>query len=323
MLQLFPENTSEKLEFNQIISLLAENCVSELGVEHFSNNEFYTNAETIRFKFKQISEFNDIRLNNFNFPLDNYLDGRDILKRLEIEGTVLTPEDLFVLKKILNTTVRIFDFFKKYPEKYTYLKTLINELYNPDNEFYILDKVFDDEGFVYDNASPKLKEIRNKIRVTENQAERVFGKLLEKYKKQGWISDEEQSVRQGERVLSIQSKFKRNIDGIIVDLSSTGRSTYIQPSEIMQLKNKVFELKQEEKQEVFRICRELTEQLRNIKEELKTYFYLFEELDVIQAKERLLRNYNGSCPKVTDGASMLLNNGFHPLLFLKKQSKKN
>ena len=182
---------------------------------------------------------------------------------------------MFVLKKILNTTVGIFEFFKKHQEKYTYLKTLINELYNPDNEFKILDRIFDDEGFIYDNASPKLKEIRNKIRVTENQAERLFGKLLEKYRKQGWISDEEQSVRQGERVLSIQSKFKRNIDGIIVDLSSTGKSTYIQPSEIMQLKNKVFELKQEENQEVLRICRELTEQLRTIKDELQRYFYPF------------------------------------------------
>jgi DNA mismatch repair protein MutS2 len=256
MIQLFPENTLEKLEYDQITNILIEYCISAFGVEHFSKNSFLTNADIIRFKFKQISEFNNIRLNNYNFPLENFLDGREILKRLEIEGTVLAPEDLFLLKNIFQTVVRIFDFFKKYSEKYYSLKTLINDLYNPVNELNELSRIIDDEGFVLDGASPKLKETRSKIRVTENQAEKIFGKLLDKYRKQGWISEEEQSVRQGERVLSIQSKFKRNIDGIIVDLSSTGKSTYIQPSEIIQLKNKVFELRQEEKQEVFRICRE-------------------------------------------------------------------
>ena len=313
---LCPAGPDLVLDIRTIKNLLHSRTNSELSYDHIENLKYYSDRQTIEEKLNQTHEFLELIRSSDNFPIDNYLNIRDKIKVLEIENSTLTPEDFQNIKLVLGTINRIFTFFKNSKKVYPGLLKLLNQVTYEDKLYSKINQVIDDHGHVKSNASVILSGLRSDISRKEKEIERSFNSELQKARKNGWLSDESETIRHGERVLAFQANHKRKIKGVIIDQSSTGQTYFIQPESILELINEAYELEIAEKKEIFAILNKLTFQIREYRFLLSEYQDLLGELDFAHARALLAAEMNAIMPEIKDEPVIYLNEAFHPLLYL-------
>lgn len=319
-MQLEPKNLFEKLEFDKIIKLLENDCYGELGKAAIQRLKPDTDKVKIVRRLNEVREFKLSLTENDRFPVGNYLDISEDLRLLEIEGFVLPEEGLQRLNVILRLVNDMFTFFK--PERQEMYPNLYNIIRNTTFDKSLMaaiEKVIDEEGTIRPDASPQLSRIRRSIGAKQKEMERVFSRMINDYRSRGWLTDNVESFRNGRRVLSVPAEHKRKIRGIIHDESTTGKTAFIEPEEVIEINNDIFDLLTEEKREIYRILKELSATLRPYVPQLRHYLELVARFDFIQAKARLAVQLNAQMPKVINKPRLGIEMGYHPLLLLKNK----
>ena len=69
-------------------------------------------------------------------------------------------------------------------------------------------------------------------------------------------------MRDGHAVIPVNASNKRKISGVIIDESATGQTSYIEPTEVFELRNSIRELELAERREIVKILIELADDLR-------------------------------------------------------------
>lgn len=318
-MKLEPKDLYEKLEFDKILELVEAECYGELGRIAVKKIQPDTNKVIITKKLEEVKEYQKT-LGNDPFPMQAYFDIAQDLRMLEIEDYVLPIEGLQRIHIVLQSINAILKFFSEgrqpaYPNLYALIQPIPFEA----DLIKEINRVVDEEGQIKPDASPKLMKIRRTMGSKAKELDKQFRSVITKYRSNGWLSDNVESFRNGRRVLSAPAEHKRKIRGIIHDESTTGRTAFIEPEEIININNDIFELQVEEKREIYRILKELSATLRPYVPSLRTYQKLLVRLDVIQAKARLSYKMNGDMPKVMGKPHLGIKTGYHPLLFLKNK----
>jgi len=183
----------------------------------------------------------------------------------------------------------------------------------------LIDFVLDENGQVKDNASDELKNIRMNLYRKRNELRRVFDKIVTRLNKQGHLADIEESFMNGRRVLAVFAEQKRTVKGILHSESDSRKTAFVEPEETIELNNLVYELEGDEKKEVYRILKELTEKLSVYASLLSGWHTVVGEFDFIRAKAKLAVDIKGEYPLLTDKAHIHLVQAYHPLLYLYNQ----
>lgn len=318
-MQLEPKDLYQKLEFDKILELVERECYGEMGRAAVRKIKPETVKVLIERKLREVDEYQRT-IGNDPFPMTAYQDISEDLKMLDIEGYVLPIEGLQKINTILRATNAIFKFFAAdRQEVYPYLYDLIRELTFDATLISEIDKVIDEDGKIKPDASSRLLKIRRSMGGKVKELERQFRVVISKYRTLGWLTDNVESFRNGRRVLSVPAEHKRSIRGIIHDESTTGRTAFIEPEEIISINNDIFELEIEERKEIYRILKELSAKLRPYVGFLRKYQGLLVQLDVIQAKASLSFKMKGCLPRLKNKPFLGIKTGYHPLLFLKNQ----
>lgn len=264
----------------------------------------------------QTEEFRKIISNAEPLHLEGYPDVSQELKLLGIRNSVLNAPQFMQLHKITAIMKGVFDFFKAREAKYLLLqKIIIDTIFEP-NIIKEIERVLDDTGTVRSNASPELAAIRKTLSRKRAETDQVYNSVMNKYRKNGWLTDSEESWRNGRRVISIVAEHKRSAKGIIHDLSATGKTCFIEPEETIAINNHLFELIAEEQQEIFRVLKELTEIIRKYHAQLFRYTEHIAYFDFTSAKARLAIKLNASLPFVDVKPHVDVREARHPLLYL-------
>lgn len=315
-----PKDLKIKLEFNKVLELLSRECVGELGMEAVMEIEPQLELEKIYGLLREVDEFKATFKEKIYIPVSAYFDLDEDLKMLAIEGYVLGEDSLQRIAKNLWSFKKINNFFKgERCERYPFLYELVKEVPFDDTLIQDIEKVIDEEGKIKPDASPNLIVIRRAIGNKIKELEKVFRVVINKYKTKGWLADNVESFRNGRRVLSVPSENKRKIRGIIHDESTTGKTAYIEPEEVIEINNDIFDLETEERKEIYRILKSLSETLRPYTNLFKVYQHLLTRFDVIQAKAKLARTMEANLPIVLPSPSFKIINGRHPLLYVKNK----
>ncbi|MCB0593496.1 MAG: endonuclease MutS2 [Lewinellaceae bacterium] len=325
-MQLLPRDLYEKLEFDKVLELLEKECLGQLGSETVRSLKPADDIELIERSLDETREFKLSLDENDRFPLSGYSVISEELRMLEVEGYVLAEEGLRSIRGVLAFTRDIFRFFKGASRRETYpsLFANIREISFDEALIEAIEKVVDEEGNIRPDASPELLKIRRQIQARQKELERQFRIIINEYRSKGWLSDNIESFRNGRRVLSVPSEHKRKIRGIIHDESTTGKTAFIEPEAIIDINNDIFDLETEERREIYRILRDLSAELRPYVPQMRLYQDILGHFDFIQAKARLARQMGALKPKVFDKPHFGIQQGRHPLLYLKnkKQGKK-
>ncbi len=350
---LYPQNIEIKLGFDKIRERLNELCVSTLGRNFVEKVRFSDNYDLIQKMIRQVDEMKNIlQFEPTAFPSQNYLDVNYQLSKAAIEGAFLTEEEFFNVKLSLRTIQECLRFFdKKEPEEFPQLRELIKQAIAPQppmgelkmdskappsgagatdasgaiaSFLLSLDKIIDDRGKLKDNASSELQAIRKRMQNQENDLRKTLDRILKNARANGWISDDfSLTLRGGRMVIPIAAEHKRKIKGFVHDESDTGKTVFLEPTEVLEANNEIRELESAEKREIVRILMELTNQMRPHVPVLRKAYTFLGIIDFIRAKARLAIEVNGIAPLSLNSQVVDWKNAVHPLLYLsfKKQGK--
>ena len=329
---IYPKNFEQKIGFTEVRSLLRARCLSPLGKERVDAMSFSTDAAQVNTWMEEIREFRRIQEGQDDFPLDNFFDVRESVARIRLEGTHMEVEELFDLKRSLETIIAIVNFLSRGEEtEQGEIRHYYPALYNLADgvaTFPLLvqriSQIIDKFGKMRDNASPELLKIRRELARIEGSISRTLYGILRAAQGEGLVEkDVTPTLRDGRLVIPVAPGLKRKISGIVHDESATGRTVYIEPTEVVEANNKVRELENEERREMIRILTDFTKKVRpNVREILDSY-NLMAAVDFIRAKAELARLFKSFEPQVAEEPHIDWIRAIHPLLQLSLERKHN
>lgn len=327
---IYPKNFEQKIGFTEIRTLLRERCLSPLGKERVDEMSFSTDAGQINTWMEEIREFRRIQEGQDDFPLDNFFDVRESVSRIRLEGTHMEVEELFDLKRSLETIIAIVSFLSRGEEteqgEIRHYTPALYALADGIATFPILvqriSQIIDKFGKMRDNASPDLLQIRRELSRMEGSISRTLYSILHSAQAEGLVEkDVTPTLRDGRLVIPVAPGLKRRISGIVHDESATGRTVYIEPSEVVEANNRIRELENEERREIIRILTEFAKKMRpNVPEILDSYS-LMAAVDFIRAKAELARLFRSFEPEVSDKPHIDWIRAVHPILQLSLERK--
>ena len=326
MQKIYPENFEAKIGFDRIREMLHNKCLSTMGSEWVDDMHFQEEFESIENQLGEVNEFCRIIREIENFPANHFYDLRSALQKIKIEGRFLEPGELFDLKRSLEAVRAIVFFFNKQEEEiFPLLKKKTTQVQIFPYIYDRIDSIINKFGKIRDNASPELAQIRKEIMARQSNMSKRLHSILKQAQKDGLVEEEATiSIRDGRAVIPISSANKRKLKGIIYDESSTGKTSYVEPNEIVEMNNEIRELEYAERREVIKI---LTDFSNDIRPYLGDLFYSYDflgEIDFIRAKGLLAVEFDAIKPEFSNQPVIEWHEAIHPLLriTLKKENRK-
>lgn len=298
--------------------MIGENCLSPMGVAMAEGMKFCTDHGSISLLLSETVEFQQLlKLENF-FPSENYFDISVCLDRIRVEGSFPEVKDVFDLRRSLETVKSVAGFFKRREgEKYPVLRSLCDDVKVFPYVVDSADRIIDRKGEIKDNASARLREIRNEITSRNILAAKRLNAILKQAQSDGIIdTDTVASVRNGRGVIPVNAYDKRKIRGLIHDQSASGKTVFIEPAEIVEINNEIVELEYEERREIVRILTAFADDIRPYIDDLLVSNSFLGEIDFIRAKAILGNNLGSVKPAITKDPGIFWRNAVHPLLNL-------
>ena len=329
---IYPNTFEKKIGFSEIRNLLKEHCISQLGKEQVDGMTFSYDAEVIGQRLQQVREFRRMQQEAEDFPLQYFFDMRQQVARLRLEGTHLEEDELFDLMRSLNTIHLIVKFLRKandddaqvktYP--YPALKRLTDGIVTFPQLVQRIDGILDKYGYIRDNASPALAQIRSELARTEGSVSRSLNKILHQAQSEGLVEkDVAPTLRDGRLVIPIVPAMKRKIRGIVHDESASGKTVFIEPTEVVEANNRIRELQADERREIIRILTEFATEMRPHVRFIVASYKLLAQVDFIRAKALFAEETQGFEPDLSTTPTVDFIRAIHPLLriSLAKQEK--
>ncbi len=316
---LYPVNSIEqKLGFTQIRELLKQNCLSSLGRSVVDAMQFSNSLQDINKRLSQTAEFMCIEEESDNFPKDYWFDPRESLKRVMPEGTYLTENELFEIRRSLQAITAVLTFLSaKSDEQYPNLKALACKVERADDVCNRIDTILNKFGRIKDDATPQLHTIRRSKASEISNASKLLARILGEAKENAYIDkDVTPTLREGRLVIPVPPAYKRKINGIVHDESATGKTVYIEPTQVVEANNRIRELEAEEEREIIRLLRDCTDFIRPQIPTLEKSYRFLGIIDFIQAKCRFAHQVGATCHIPTETSEFEWHNAVHPLLLL-------
>jgi len=316
------EKTLRDLEFFTVLDQIREHSITALGKNAILAILPFSNEEQLLLELDFVNEYlssfdNDNRIPNHGFDTIS-----KELKLLKIENTYL---EVFSLQKIVSislTANAIIKFLEKFSEYYTKLSNYSRSIEVTTVIIEHVDAVVDRFGDIKDDASPQLVELRKSINLLKGKINSSFSSALNTYHSLDYLDDIRESVVDNKRVLAVKAMYRRKVKGAIMGGSKTGSIVYIEPETTLQYTRELNNLEYEEKEEVIKILKELTNYIRLFLPLLKSYQEFLTKIDVISAKAKYAQRMDAILPEFSKERSMNLRDAYHPLLYLTNKEKK-
>ncbi len=315
MVNRITQKTLNDLEFSTVLQFIEKHCISDLGREGVLKIKPIPRILELKTELNQVNEYLSSFENENRIP-NHYFD--DITKEiylLGIEDSFLEGTSFQKISSISATINILLLFFKKFKD---YYPTFFIQSENIDfTKFLIvhIDKIISPYGEVVDKASETLNLIRKEINRIRGKLGGSFTKALSHYSSLGYLDDIKETVVDNQRVLAVQAMHRRKVRGTILGNSKTGSIVYIAPEAILQLTRELQNLQYEEKEEIVKILKQLTNTIRPYQELLNKYQNYLCHMDMVGAKAKYANEINACLPKIVREQIIYFKHAYHPILW--------
>ena len=305
-----------KLGFDKIRRIISDRCLTDYAAARVAGEEFSTDRGTIETRLGLTDEMRLIMMFEESFPTTGYIDAIPFLEPLQKAGSSIDLLSLGKLKTATDTTRRLLHFFSNVKDGiYPRLKKMASRINSFPEVQRRIENIIDKYGDIKDSASDTLLEIRSAIRSKEASLSKRAGAVLRKAQEDGIAdSDASVSIRDGKFLIPVNASAKRKLPGFIYDESASGRTSFIEPAEIVELENELNALHFDEEREIRKILFEFTEFLRPYIPELLSGAEFLGEVDFLMAKAQTALDFIAGVPVISDDGSISLRKARHPLL---------
>ncbi len=320
MIKISPK-TLKDLEFSTVAKQVSEYCNTDKGKEKAIHIVPFTDKDILIDALKMVNEYKSSYFQDARIPNHGYDSIGNELKLLGIENTFLEANNL---KKIVSLNFTVNDllyFFNKKVELYPTLSKFSREITFTTDIIKSIEVIIDKFGEVKNSASPILQNVRRSITSVQGQLNGSFGRDLSRYSAAGVLDDIRETVVDNRRVLAVKAMYRRKVKGAILGSSKTGSIVYIEPEATRNYNNELSNLLYEEREEVIRILKKLTNEIRPYQEILISFQEYLSDIDVIAAKTKYAESMNALLPKISENRDLYLKDAYHPVLLLNNKSK--
>lgn len=313
--------TLQDLEFDTILNTISERCNTELGKIKALEITPFKEKNLLMDNLLQTSEYVSSYSNNNAIPNHGFDSINNELKFLAIDGSQLEVSGFRKIATVSETANTLILFFKKFLEYYPKLNEKASQIQVTKEIVKYIDEVIDKHGEVRDNASPDLLNIRRDMNVVRGKVNQSFGMAMSQYNSLGYLDDIKESFVENRRVLAVLAMYRRKVKGSILGSSKTGSIAYIEPEATLKYSRELNNLEYEEKEEVTRILKQLTNDIRPFHELIVSYQEFLSDVDVIAAKAKYANKINGILPNISDKKRLYFRDALHPILYLNNKLK--
>ena len=315
------EKTLQDLQFPTVLETISAICNTDIGKQKALEIKPFKDKETLMNALIQTSEYVSSFQNNNAIPNHGFDAITYEIKFLAIEDSFLEVGGFRKIAAISETTNFMLNYFKKFEDYYPYLNRKASEIQITKEISSLIDVVVDKYGEIKDNASPDLLNIRREMNLVRGKVNQSFGVALTQYSSLGYLDDIKESFVQNRRVLAVLAMYRRKVKGSILGSSKTGSIAYIEPETTLKYSRELSNLEYEEKEEITRILKQLSNKIRPFLPLLIQYQDFLSDIDVIAAKAKYANKINGILPTITEERRLYFRDAFHPILYLNNKQK--
>jgi DNA mismatch repair protein MutS2 len=315
------EKTLQDLQFPTVLETLSAICNTDIGKQKALEIIPFKDKETLMNALMQTSEYVSSFQNNNAIPNHGFDAITYEIKFLAIEDSFLEVGGFRKIATISETTNFMLNYFKKFDDYYPYLNAKASGVQITKEISSLVDAIVDKYGEIKDNASPDLLNIRREMNSVRGKVNQSFGVALTQYNSLGYLDDIKESFVQNRRVLAVLAMYRRKVKGSILGSSKTGSIAYIEPETTLKYSRELSNLEYEEKEEITRILKQLSNQIRPFLPLLIQYQDFLSDIDVIAAKAKYANKINGILPTITEDRRLYFRDAFHPILYLNNKQK--
>ncbi|MGA4722018.1 endonuclease MutS2 [Fictibacillus nanhaiensis] len=304
--------TINMLEYNKIKEQLASFALNRATKEQIEKLQPSSNLSVIHSWMLDTTEAKRILEKSASVPIAN-LNGLEQVLEIPKKGLNLSPEQLTLIFGLLENVSRMQRFMRDKtsvgPGVSSYAYSMF-DLSDLKEEIYRCIR----NGGVDDHASKTLLKVRKKIIVVEERIKSKLDNMMKSSVYRDMLQDQIVSMRDGRYVIPVKSKYKRNIDGQVLDSSSSGATVYIEPHDIRKLQTEISMLRAEEEIEISMILGVLTGMVASYERELHITIEAMIHYDFIFAKAKYSRTLDAKSVSLNQENRINIVNGKHPLI---------
>jgi DNA mismatch repair protein MutS2 len=310
------------LEFYHLLEILKSFSTSPLGRKRCEALRPSTDLTLIQSRLAEVHELKEILETLDDIPIQGLKDIEEVLKKLEVEGSVLEVQELLDIYQQIALCKGLRRFFLRLePVKVPHFQKRVSEL----SSLKALEKeilqAINPKGEILDEASPTLSDIRHRMGTVRERAKGVLEHLLHQEELQPIFQEHFITLRNGRYVLLIKSDFKHRLEGIIHDQSQSRMTFFLEPLPVVDLNNEINILMGEEKEEEYRILADLSNKVRDEREKLWSDFVILGELDLLYAMAKLSILLKGVRPILNERGKIEMKDARNPILTLQKEGQ--
>jgi DNA mismatch repair protein MutS2 len=303
-----------QLEFESLLNFITKYALSDSAKEIILNLEPTEDLQFLNEEYKLIEQIVSILVADDEIPYEGVDDVRAKLHKSLVTNAVLTSGEILKLRELMHQSRSLKAYFSLRDDRYPFVYNRVERLFeNKLLEKHISDAI-DENGEIKDSASRELSRIRREIIEKSHRLRSRLEKILSSVAKDDMVTEEFISVRDGRFVIPIKAEHKRHVPGIIHNVSQTGSTVFLEPSETFEMNNEISMLMSEEKREIYKILKNLTEEIGQDAGQLLMSYDIIVHLDSIMARAKYALDFGGIKPTISDDNEIYLKDVRHPLL---------
>ena len=307
----------QALELPKVLDYLAGFAVSESGRQVCLNLCPFADIAHARSE-AALLEQGRLWLLQTPFGLEPFAPLEGFLRYVERPSSVLDLEGLWELRRVLSQAGKMrSDMLAGETEgRWPLWVERCLSLPVPERSISGLSRCIGDDGHLRDEASPDLSLVRGELRRLHQQCSRKVKDYATEYNILHYLQDTFMTLSSDRYVLPLKSNFKGKLQGVVHDYSQTGETCYFEPMFLVEVNNKLQELKREEREEERKLLLFLSELVRDELPGVRSCYDFLVEIDLLRARHFLGQCYDGRLVEFDAERGVLLREAKHPLLAL-------
>ncbi|MFP3898517.1 MAG: endonuclease MutS2 [Dehalococcoidia bacterium] len=287
----------ELLEFNKIREILAGFTSFSASGQLARELAPLSDEEEVCLRLRQSAEARRLLDLNPDITIGDVLDIREAV-RLAARGKVLEPQALLEIQQTLSAGGQLRRTLMDHSDELPLLSSLARRIDELDHLRKDISRCLTPTAELLDSASPRLASVRHRLREVRQQLLARLEAIIRSPRRQKIIQEPIITEREGRYVIPVKVECRREIKGIVHDVSNTGATLFIEPWTTLDMGNEMRELVMEEKHEIERILARLSSGAGAHESDIANNIKLVAEIDLALAKARYATASNATEPAV-------------------------
>ncbi len=311
---MYSAHALESLEFPKVVAMVVGQSLTAAGKRRAQAIVPIPDIADRRKRLVESRQMYDIRRFGNPFPLERMEEIRPIIDEAKVVGTMLEPIECLQISRMQKLVHSLIDYEPGGEIGWESVHEYIDMCKKLPRIVQAVDKAIDADGQIKEHASPALTRLRRELQESKSKViSQLERQISASRSKEGW-QDDVVTMRNGRYVVPIPTSRYREGSGILHDRSQSGQTMFVEPSDAVELNNRLQRIEQQIQEEIHRILLEITELIRESAFQLLEHERIIAHLDLLHSLAGAALIYRGEQCQLSEDSSVDLREARHPLL---------